>query len=121
MPPISWSPGEILAEEFLGPLGITQTALAKHIGVPVRRINEIVRGRRAVSPETAQLLAVASLDFSPMPGEEPRKHQTSSTKPQTSSKSQRPMLQTKSGAHVPGAGERGSRFGHCDLVLGHCL
>ena len=53
------SPGEILAEEFLRPLGITQTALAKHIGVPIRRINEIVRGRRAVTSETAQLLAAA--------------------------------------------------------------
>ncbi|MDT8391057.1 MAG: HigA family addiction module antitoxin [Lentisphaeria bacterium] len=56
---IPTSPGEILAEEFLRPLGITQTALALHIAVPVRRINEIVRGRRAVSPETAQLLAAA--------------------------------------------------------------
>jgi len=53
------SPGEILAEEFLGPLGMTQTAFAKHIGVSVRRVNEIVRGRRAVSPETAQLFAAA--------------------------------------------------------------
>ncbi|OGV70211.1 MAG: addiction module antidote protein, HigA family [Lentisphaerae bacterium RIFOXYB12_FULL_65_16] len=53
------SPGEILAEEFLAPLGITQTALARHIGVPVRRVNEIVRGKRAISPETAQLLAAA--------------------------------------------------------------
>lgn len=52
-------PGEILMEEFLRPLAITQTALARHIGVPVRRVNEIVRGRRAVSPETAQLLAAA--------------------------------------------------------------
>ena len=53
------SPGEILAEEFLGPLGLTQTAFAQHLGVPVRRINEIVRGKRAVSPETAQLFAAA--------------------------------------------------------------
>ena len=53
------SPGEILDAEFLRPLGITQTALAKHIGVPIRRINEIVRGRRAVTSETAQLLAAA--------------------------------------------------------------
>jgi len=53
------SPGEILAEEFLRPLGLTQTALARHIGVPVRRVNEIVRGKRAVSPETAQLFAAA--------------------------------------------------------------
>ena len=56
---IPTSPGEILDEEFLKPLGITQTALARHIGVPVRRINEIVRRRRAISPETAQLLAAA--------------------------------------------------------------
>jgi antitoxin HigA-1 len=53
------SPGEILAEEFLRPLGLTQTAFAKHIGVSVRRVNEIIRERRAVSPETAQLLAAA--------------------------------------------------------------
>ena len=52
-------PGEILEEEFLLPLGLTQTALARHIGVPVRRVNEIVRGRRAISPETAQLFAAA--------------------------------------------------------------
>mgnify|MGYP006279405879 CR=1 FL=1 len=56
---IPTSPGEILEEEFLKPLGITQTSLARHIGVPVRRINEIVRSRRAISPETAQLLAAA--------------------------------------------------------------
>ena len=53
------SPGEILQEEFLRPLDLTQTAFARHIGVPVRRVNEIVRGRRAVSPETAQLFAAA--------------------------------------------------------------
>jgi len=53
------SPGEILVEEFLRPLGLTQTAFADHLGVPVRRINEIVRGRRAVSPETAQLFSAA--------------------------------------------------------------
>ena len=53
------SPGEILAEEFLRPLGVTQTAFAQHIGVPVRRVNEIVRERRAVSPETAQLFSAA--------------------------------------------------------------
>ena len=53
------SPGEILLEEFLRPLGLTQTAFARHLGVPVRRVNEIVRGKRAVSPETAQLFAAA--------------------------------------------------------------
>ncbi len=46
-------------EEFLRPLGITQTAFARHIGVPVRRVNEVARGKRAVSPETAQLFAAA--------------------------------------------------------------
>jgi addiction module HigA family antidote len=53
------SPGEILQEEFLNPMGMTQTAFAHHIGVPVRRVNEIVKGKRAVSPETAQLFAAA--------------------------------------------------------------
>jgi addiction module HigA family antidote len=52
-------PGEILLEEFLQPLGVTQVELAQHIGVPVQRVNEIVRGRRGVSTETAWLLAGA--------------------------------------------------------------
>ena len=52
-------PGEILSEEFLLPLGVTQVALAQHIGVPVQRINEIVRGKRGVTPETAWLLSQA--------------------------------------------------------------
>jgi addiction module HigA family antidote len=52
-------PGEILREEFLLPLGQTQVALAEHIGVPVQRINEIVRGKRGITPETAWLLAQA--------------------------------------------------------------
>jgi addiction module HigA family antidote len=46
-------------EEFLKPLGLTQVALAEHLGVPVQRINEIVRGKRGVTPETAWLLAGA--------------------------------------------------------------
>jgi len=46
-------PGEILAEEFLKPFGIPQVAFAAHIGVPVKRINELVRGKRGVTPETA--------------------------------------------------------------------
>jgi addiction module HigA family antidote len=53
------SPGEILLEEFLKLLGITEAKLAHHLSLPVRRVNDIVRGRRAVSPETAQLLARA--------------------------------------------------------------
>lgn len=47
------TPGEILAEEFLRPMSITQYRLAKDIGVPPRRINEIVKGRRAISADTA--------------------------------------------------------------------
>ncbi len=46
-------PGEILLEEFLRPMGITQYRLAKDIGVPQRRISEIVHGRRGVSADTA--------------------------------------------------------------------
>ncbi len=52
-------PGEILLEEFLRPLGHTQVALAEHVGVPVQRINEIVRGKRGITPETAWLFAEA--------------------------------------------------------------
>lgn len=52
-------PGEVLSDEFLKPLGITQVALASHLGVPVQRINELVRGKRGVTPETAWLLAGA--------------------------------------------------------------
>jgi antitoxin HigA-1 len=52
-------PGEILLEEFLLPLEMSQVSFAKHIGVPTQRINEIVRGKRGVTPETAWLLAQA--------------------------------------------------------------
>jgi addiction module HigA family antidote len=50
-------PGTILLEEFLAPYGVTQVALAEHIGVPLQRVNEIVRGKRGITPETAWLLA----------------------------------------------------------------
>ena len=50
-------PGEILLEEFLKPLGISQYRVAKDIHVPARRINEIVHGQRAVSADTALRLA----------------------------------------------------------------
>jgi addiction module HigA family antidote len=50
-------PGEILMEEFLLPLGISQYRLSKDIGVAPRRINEIVHGKRAISPDTALRLA----------------------------------------------------------------
>jgi addiction module HigA family antidote len=52
-------PGEILLEEFLRPLGISQVRLARHLGIPLQRVNEIVRGKRGVTPETAWLLAQA--------------------------------------------------------------
>ena len=50
-------PGEILSEEFLGPLGLTQYRLAAEVGVPPRRINEIVLGRRGISADTALRLS----------------------------------------------------------------
>ena len=50
-------PGEILAEEFMTPMGITQNALARAIGVPPRRINEIVQGKRAITADTDLRLA----------------------------------------------------------------
>ena len=50
-------PGEILLEEFLKPLGISQYRLAKEIHVPARRINEIVHAKRAITPDTALRLA----------------------------------------------------------------
>ncbi len=56
---ISTHPGVILQEEFLRPLGITQVGLAGHLGVPVQRINELIRGKRGITPETAWLLAQA--------------------------------------------------------------
>ena len=46
-------PGEILIEEFLKPMGISQYRLAKDISVPPRRINEIVHGKRSISADTA--------------------------------------------------------------------
>ena len=50
-------PGEILLEEFLKPMAISQYRVAKDIGVPPRRINEIVHGKRAVTPDTALRLS----------------------------------------------------------------
>jgi len=55
MPPIH--PGEILLEEFLKPMSISQYRLAKDISVPPRRINEIVHGKRAVTADTALRLS----------------------------------------------------------------
>lgn len=50
-------PGEMLLEEFLNPMGITQRDLADNIHVPYQRINEIVNGRRGITPSTALRLA----------------------------------------------------------------
>lgn len=55
MPPVH--PGEVLAEDYLEPLGVTQHRLAVAIGVPPRRINEIVHGKRGISADTALRLA----------------------------------------------------------------
>ena len=57
-------PGKILLKEFLEPLELTQEALATHVGIPVQRVNEIVRGKRGITPETAWLLSGA-LNTSP--------------------------------------------------------
>ena len=51
-------PGEILREEFLLPMGITQRELAQAIHVPYQRVNELVNGRRGVTPSTALRLAM---------------------------------------------------------------
>jgi addiction module HigA family antidote len=56
LPPIH--PGEILLEEFLEPMGISQYRLAKDLSVPPRRINEIVLGKRAITPDTALRLSL---------------------------------------------------------------
>jgi addiction module HigA family antidote len=50
-------PGEVLLEEFLRPLGLSQNRLAREIKVPPRRVNEIVLGKRAITPDTALRLA----------------------------------------------------------------
>ena len=55
MPPVR--PGEILLEEFLNPLSVSQYRLAKGIGVPARRINKIVHGQRRISADTGLRLA----------------------------------------------------------------
>ncbi len=54
-PPVH--PGEVLLEEFLKPMGLTQRALAEALHMPYQRVNEIVRGKRGITPETALRLA----------------------------------------------------------------
>ena len=50
-------PGEMLLKEFLEPMGISQVKLAAGLGIPVQRVNTLIRGKRGVSAETAILLA----------------------------------------------------------------
>jgi addiction module HigA family antidote len=50
-------PGEVLLEEFMAPMGLSQNRIAREIGVPPRRINEIVHGKRAITADTALRLA----------------------------------------------------------------
>ena len=57
-------PGEMLLEEFIKPMGMTQEAFADQIGMPLQLLDEIIQGKRGVTPETAWLLAQA-LDISP--------------------------------------------------------
>jgi len=54
---IATHPGQILLQEFLEPLGLTQAELAGALTIPLNRVNELVRGKRGVTPETALLLA----------------------------------------------------------------
>jgi len=56
---VTTHPGVILLKEFLEPLQLTQKALAAHVGIPIQRVNEIVRGKRGISPETAWLFSEA--------------------------------------------------------------
>src|SRR5580692_10083018 len=54
---IATHPGQVLLKEFLEPLGMTQVKLAKALNIPQNRINELIRGKRGMTPETALLLA----------------------------------------------------------------
>jgi antitoxin HigA-1 len=58
-------PGEVLLAEFLIPMGISQAALSRHLGIPSQRINAIVHGKRSITAATAWLLAQA---FNTTPG-----------------------------------------------------
>ena len=61
---VTTHPGTILLKEYLEPMGLTQKKLADHLEIPIQRVNEIVRGKRGVSPDTAWLLSEA-FDTSP--------------------------------------------------------
>ena len=55
----STHPGEVLLKEFLEPLRQSQSGFAQHLGIPLQRINELIRGKRGVTPATAWLLSQA--------------------------------------------------------------
>lgn len=61
---VTTHPGTILLKEYLEPMGLTQKELADHLDIPIQRVNEIVKGKRGVSPDTAWLLSEA-FDTSP--------------------------------------------------------
>ena len=63
-PRVQIPPGEILLEEFLKPANLTQVEAASRMGIPLNRLNEIVRGRRAITADTALRLA-ALFDMTP--------------------------------------------------------
>lgn len=52
-------PGEVLQYEFLEPLEVSQSEFARHLNIPIQRVNELVRGKRGITPNTAWLLAKA--------------------------------------------------------------
>lgn len=54
---IATHPGQILLQEFLEPMGLTQAQLARELAIPLNRVNELVRGKRGITAETALLLA----------------------------------------------------------------
>jgi antitoxin HigA-1 len=54
---IATHPGQILLQEFLAPEGLTQAELARTLNIPLNRVNELVRGKRGITPRTALLLA----------------------------------------------------------------
>ena len=56
---ITTHPGEVLQYEFLEPLEVSQSEFARHLNIPIQRVNELVRGKRGITPDTAWLLAKA--------------------------------------------------------------
>jgi addiction module HigA family antidote len=52
-------PGQMLLKEFLEPLGLSQAAFARHLGIPIQRLNELIKGKRGMTPDTAWLLSMA--------------------------------------------------------------